>query len=86
MNQINNLGIEDDLKKKIIGVIERHKISIVCMQETEVNSLIEKCIEAKSSTPMQNELHYILTGRRKSSDDNDSRITKRDIEDECYLD
>ena len=86
IHKINNLSIEEDLKKKIIGAIERYKISISCMEESEVDSLVEKCVEAKSSTPMQSELRYILTGRRKSLDDNDSKISKKDIEDEYYLD
>ena len=86
MHKVNNLDIKEELKKKIRGVLERYKISISCMEETEVDALVEKCIEAKSSIPMQSELCYILTGRRKSLDDNDSKISKKDIEDEYYLD
>ena len=84
--KVNNLEIKEELKKKIIGIIQKYKISILCMEEAEVNTLVEQCIESKNIMPIQSELHYILTGRTKSLDNKDSKITKKDIEDECYLD
>ena len=87
----NHSNMSEDLKKDVVAIMQKYRISIFCMEEQEVYDLIEQCAEDASSIVFKRELHAITRGSSGYSNDNSyyyesSGIKDKDNDDEYNLD